>query len=110
MKLLFDENLSPKLVSILADEFPDSSHIELLGMRGATDRAVWDHAGEHGFTIVSKDNDFRQRAFLDGPPPKTIWLAVGNANTQQIAGLLRQRIERIESFVANAEEGLLVLD
>ena len=109
MKLLFDENLSPKLVGILATEFPDSSHVEILKMRGATDRAVWDYAGENGFAIVSKDNDFRQRVFFDGPPPKVIWLAVGNAGTQEISGLLRQHIQRIESFHANAVEGLLIL-
>jgi predicted nuclease of predicted toxin-antitoxin system len=51
VKLLFDENLSPKLVRLLATEFPDSSHIEALGMRGATERAVWEYTGDHGFTI-----------------------------------------------------------
>ncbi len=109
MKLHFDENLSPKLIRLLATEFPHSSHIEALGMRGAKDLAVWKYAEDHEFTIVSKDNDFRQRAFLDGPPPKVIWLAVGNAGTQEIAELLRHRINHVEAFVANAEEGLLIL-
>ncbi|CAN5597642.1 DUF5615 family PIN-like protein [soil metagenome] len=109
MTLLFDENLSRKLVRILAAEIPNCSHIEVSGMRGATVRAVWDFTADHGFTIVSKDNDFRQRVFLNGPPPKVIWLAVGNAGTQEIAELLRHHIQRIESFHANAYEGLLVL-
>ncbi len=59
MKLLFDENLSPRLVTLLAVEFPLSVHIEALGMRGTTDVSIWDHAKKHGFAIVSKDNDFR---------------------------------------------------
>ncbi|MFB3061686.1 MAG: DUF5615 family PIN-like protein [Candidatus Binatia bacterium] len=29
MKLLFDENLSPRLVELLVSEFPGSRHIEL---------------------------------------------------------------------------------
>ena len=44
-------------------------------MRGATDAAIWTYARDHGYTIVSKDNDFRQYAFLYGPPPKVLWLA-----------------------------------
>jgi predicted nuclease of predicted toxin-antitoxin system len=110
VKLLFDENLSPKLVALLADDFPRSSHIELLKMRGATDRAIWRYAGDHEFIIVSKDNDFRQQVFLLGPPPKVIWLSVGNASTQAIAGLLKLSHRRIEAFVEHPGEGLLILE
>ena len=109
MKLLFDENLSPKLVQVLAAEFPDSTHIELLGLRGSSDRAVWDFAREGGYAIGSKDNDFRQRSFLLGAPPKVIWLSVGNAGTDAIASLLRENRERISRFIGEAEEGLLIL-
>ena len=37
MKLLFDQNLSPKLVHRLADLFPDSSHVQLVGLDRAGD-------------------------------------------------------------------------
>jgi predicted nuclease of predicted toxin-antitoxin system len=33
MKLLFDENLSPKLSTRLSDIFPDSLHIRDVGMK-----------------------------------------------------------------------------
>jgi predicted nuclease of predicted toxin-antitoxin system len=59
--------------------------------------------------IVSKDNDFRQRSFLDGAPPKLIWLSVGNAGTETIADLLREKRTRIEAFDADADLALLVL-
>ena len=110
MKLLFDENLSPRLVELLAADFPGCTHIEFLGMRGATDSAVWDHARENGYTIVSKDNDFRQRAFLHGPPPKVVWLSVGNAGTRQIAALIRAGGRRLGVFDLDTGESLLVLE
>ncbi len=109
MKLLLDENLSPKLARALAADFPGSSQVELLGLRGSTDRTVWDVAGDHGYTIVSKDNDFRQRSFLYGPPPKVVWLAVGNAGTEAIRMLLLEHRDRIQAFTARTEEGLLVI-
>ena len=110
MKLLFDENLSPKLVALLANEFRGSSHIELLRMRGTTDRTIWHYAKDHGFIIVSKDNDFRQQVFLRGPPPKVVWLSVGNAGTQAVALLLKQNFQRVEAFAEHPDEGLLVLE
>jgi predicted nuclease of predicted toxin-antitoxin system len=64
VKLLFDENLSPRLIELLAGGFSDSTHVERLNMRGAADAAIWAYARDCGFTIVSKDNDFRQYAFL----------------------------------------------
>lgn len=109
MKLLFDENLSPKLVSLLTLDFPESSQIELLGLRGATDYKVWEYAKEAGFTLVSKDNDFRQRAFLLGPLPKVVWLSVGNMGTQGIASLLRENTALLETFSQSPDEGLFVL-
>ncbi len=87
MKLLFDENLSPKLVDHLADVYPNSSHIELLGMRGCTDTKIWNLAKQEGYVLVSKDDDFRQRSFIYGAPPKVIWLSVGNAGTSTIRQL-----------------------
>ena len=58
LKLLFDQNLSPRLVTRLADPFPDSSHVQDLGLGEAVDDAVWDHARHNGFCIVSKDEDY----------------------------------------------------
>lgn len=110
MKLLFDENLSRRLVHLLAPEFPGSSHLDLARMRGAADADIWRYAREHGLIIVSKDSDFRQRAFLYGAPPKVIWVSVGNAGTAAIADLLRSGLPRIQSFGQSSEAGLLVLD
>ena len=110
MKLLFDENLSPRLIRRLAELFPESQHVDLVGLHGRTDRTVWDYAGLHRFTIVSKDNDFRQLSFLKGPPPKVVWLSVGNAGTDLIGALLERSHQRIAAFLDDPEAGLLVLE
>jgi predicted nuclease of predicted toxin-antitoxin system len=109
MKLLFDENISLKLAHILEDKFPGSTHPELINLRGDTDEVLWHYARDHDFIIVSKDNDFRQKAFLYGHPPKVIWLSVGNTGTKIIAELIRSNINRIQIFVAS-DDSLLVLE
>ena len=40
MKLLFDENLSPKLARLLADLFPDSVHVRDVGLKAVDDSVV----------------------------------------------------------------------
>lgn len=79
MRLLFDQNLSRHLLRRLAIEYPDSRHVTAVGLDTATDAEIWAWAGEHAYVIVSKDSDFRQLAFLHGPPPKAVWLRMGNA-------------------------------
>jgi predicted nuclease of predicted toxin-antitoxin system len=61
MKLLFDHNLFPRLVNRLADLFPESTHVYLLGMDQVDDREVWSHAQNNGFTIVTRDSDYNER-------------------------------------------------
>jgi len=109
MKLLFDENFSPLLVALLEDLFPDSTHILTVAGPGLADNLVWALARDNDYAIVSKDNDFRQRSFLEGSPPKIVWLSVGNAGTALIALLLRQRYADLIRFNDDAGSSLLVV-
>jgi predicted nuclease of predicted toxin-antitoxin system len=109
VKLLFDENLSPRLTHDLAGEYPDSQHVRNVGLRGAEDARIWEYARAHGFAIVSKDSDFRERSYVHGSPPKIIWLDVGTAGTPAIAGLLRAERLRVEEFAVEGETSLLIV-
>jgi predicted nuclease of predicted toxin-antitoxin system len=108
MKLLFDENLSPKLAQLLAATFPDSRHVRDLGLKGHTDEEIWNYAGSNGFAIVSKDKDFYQRAVLFGAPPKFIWLGIGNCTRADLLALIRRHEPDILAF-ATSPESVLIL-
>jgi predicted nuclease of predicted toxin-antitoxin system len=109
VKLLFDENLSPRLPEVLADVYSGSAHVHDCGLGNADDSAIWQYAKENGFTIVSKDSDFQERSVLLGQPPKLVWLHVANCSTQEIEQLLRSALSTIRQFVEEAEESCLVL-
>ena len=98
MKLLFDENLSFRLCERLEGLFPGSAQVRPLGLGEADDRTIWDYAAANGFTVVSLDVDFAEKAALIGPPPKVIWLRCGNQPTVIIERLLRNHIAVIEAF------------
>jgi predicted nuclease of predicted toxin-antitoxin system len=108
MKLLIDANLAPGLAHQLADLFPGSIHVETLGL-AASDTEIWEYAKSHGFTIVSKDSDFEQRALVFGSPPKVIWVRLGNCRKGVVESLLRQRFEDITSFESDPHECILAL-
>jgi predicted nuclease of predicted toxin-antitoxin system len=101
MKLLFDENLSPKMVMALDDVFPNSAHVDRIGLGGGTDDDVWHYAKENGFMIVSKDSDFYEKSILYGHPPNVIWVKRGNCTNRQIQLILRNKIEAIAEFYQN---------
>ena len=109
MKLLFDQNLSPRLVGLLADLYPASSHLSLLGLDRALDDVVWEHARDHDFVIVSKDADFNNLSVVRGFPPKVIWLLLGNCTTAQVEAALRGNHATIEAFYADPSLGTLAL-
>jgi predicted nuclease of predicted toxin-antitoxin system len=98
MRFLFDENLSPKLVLLLADLFPNSVHVREVGLEAADDQSVWNYASSHGFAIVSKDSDMHQRSFLYGAPPKVVWVRLGNCSTSDIVDLLSRHVKTLEEF------------
>ena len=107
MKLLLDENISRRIVPPLQQEFPGTTQAALVGLDRAEDRALWEFAKAGGFTIVSKDDDFRGLLSLLGYPPKVILLALGNSTNQQIIdALLRSRSE-IEAMLANDDVGVV---
>jgi len=110
VKLLFDQNLSPRLVQLLADLFPDSQHVLNAGLGESDDRDVWQFAIENRCAIVSKDGDFRQLSFLAGAPPKVVWVRMGNCSTADIVAALRRRAGDLRDFEEAGEAALLIID
>jgi predicted nuclease of predicted toxin-antitoxin system len=110
VKLLFDQNLSPRLTKVLEDLYPGSTHVRDVGLNSALDETVWDYAARNGLTIISKDSDFHQRSFLFGHPPKVVWVRRGNCSTDQIESILRTHHADLLKFEQDAEGAFLTLD
>jgi predicted nuclease of predicted toxin-antitoxin system len=103
MKLLFDENLSPNLPGLVLAVFPGSEHVRETGLKGRTDEEIWDYARANGFTIISKDKDFYQRALFYGSPPKLIWLRLGNCTRDELLDLIQRHETDILAFESSTE-------
>ncbi|MEW5787263.1 MAG: DUF5615 family PIN-like protein [Pseudomonadota bacterium] len=109
MKLLFDENLSPRLVRVVEAAFPDSAHVHDLGLGNTEDMQVWAYARDHGFDLVTKDADYNDLGLLRGYPPRIVWIRRGNCSTADIADLLTRRIPDIQAMQDDPATGVLIL-
>jgi predicted nuclease of predicted toxin-antitoxin system len=109
MKLLFDHNLSPRLVNRLSNIYPNSQHLFFIGLDQENDQTVWEYARQGGFTFVTRDADFNELSILRGFPPKIIWIRRGNCSTNQIEEILRSHFEDIQAFGQNPNLGILTL-
>jgi predicted nuclease of predicted toxin-antitoxin system len=89
--------------------YPGSLHVRDAGLSRADDQTIWEFAAQHDFTIVTKDDDFRRRSFVFGPPPKVIWVRLGNCHTKNIEHVLRARHDDARAFLANHGAALRVL-
>lgn len=111
MRLLYDQNLSPRLVDALADlfpgpnVFPGSQHVSEAGLDRATDLEIIEYARSHFFAIVTKDADFSElmtahvsSSETPRPYPKIIWIQRGNCSTREIEQLIRENAEAIRAI------------
>ena len=106
MKLLFDANISYRIVKRLQNGFSKSKHVSSVGLLKAADFEIWLYAKKNGYTIVSNDSDFNDLSALNGFPPKIIWLRLGNTSTQNIANVLIRNENLIKDFIDSNESGI----
>jgi predicted nuclease of predicted toxin-antitoxin system len=97
------------LGKLLRNEFKDIRHVIEFDLTQSDDRRIWEFARQHRFTIVTRDRDFFERALLLGPPPKIVWLRLGNAMTSGFADLLLQSKMALEAFESDPQAAFLAL-
>jgi len=105
MKLLFDQNISYRILNLLSNDFSGSTHVKKEGLVNESDRVIWEFAKTNGYTIVSQDADFNDLSLLNGFPPKIVWIRTGNLPTKAILFLLNQHLNDLTKFIFDNEHG-----
>lgn len=105
MRLLFDQNISHRILRLLPESYHDSSSVKKENLIDSSDKKIWEYAKSFGFTIVTQDSDFNDLTALNGFPPKVIWIRSGNLRTEQIAEILTLYSKEISEFIADDNHG-----
>jgi predicted nuclease of predicted toxin-antitoxin system len=106
-RLLFDNNISHRILPKISDLFPDSAHVMLESLDEASDLDVWKFARDNALTIVTKDSDFNDLVAFRGTPPRVIWLRLGNCRVVDIEQTLRSNSTVIRDFFDDPDGGIL---
>jgi predicted nuclease of predicted toxin-antitoxin system len=109
VKLLLDENLSPRLAPRLLSLFSALTHVRDVGLRQADDRAIWDWATANDHLIVTSDSDFVEMSRRLGWPPKIIHIETCDFPFRVIEDMLRRSAVRISAFEKDATAGVFVI-
>lgn len=109
MKLLFDQNISHRIINKLDPVFTGSGHVKSEGLVNASDLEIWEFAKENEFIIVTHDSDFNDIVLLKGFPPKIIWFQTGNLKTDDLANILNNHINELTDFNNNEELGCFTI-
>lgn len=99
MRLLFDQNISFRVIKVLIDFFPECKHVFDCGLMNCEDTDIWNYALKNEYSIVTFDSDFYDISLINGHPPKIIWIRSGNSTTKEIAKLMIQNMNMIEKFL-----------
>jgi predicted nuclease of predicted toxin-antitoxin system len=109
LRILLDQNLSPKLIRKLADVMPALESVYDHDLVGASDPVIFDWARRMQFlALVSTDRDFVHLAERLGPPPKVIRIERCDFPARVIEHLLRQEALRIHAFLESDRAVLLL--
>lgn len=101
--LLFDQNLSPRLVQRLADVFPGAIHVRDVGLERAGDAEVEEYALGQGLVLVTKDADFRSEPLR----VRVIWLRIGNGSVGDMEATLRRHADGIHAVLRDPAPRLI---
>lgn len=107
MKLLFDQNISFRIIKLIEDKIPNAIHVKEVGMENSSDLNIWKFAKKNNYSIVTFDSDFVELANFKGIPPKIIWLKLPNTRTAVLATLLNNKFDQINEFLISEEMSMI---
>jgi predicted nuclease of predicted toxin-antitoxin system len=99
MRLLFDQNISFRILKMIENDFPEAKQVRELGLDNKSDLGIWNFAKANHLTIVTFDADFFDLTVLKGHPPKIIWIRSGNTSTAFLAELIIRNKDTIQRFI-----------
>ena len=97
IKLLLDQNLSPKTADFIRSLGWDAKDVRELGKGGADDADIYEFAKAEGWTLVTYDLDFSRRFMADKKLPGLILLRVHPQTVEILHPVLQDFLQRVKS-------------
>ena len=102
MRFLVDAQLPPGLVQFLEQRGHEAKAVRDVGLREAQDRTIWGFAISDKWVVVTKDEDFAERAIQAQIGPQILWLRIGNSTNRVLFAWLEPLLP---NAIANLQAG-----
>lgn len=100
MKVLIDQNISQRILPLLAHQFDILNHVRQLGLTDADDYEIFMFARDNGYqAVITADEDFIKLINQFSQPPKIVWIRAGNCSTRVLSELLTDKVQMIREFI-----------
>lgn len=109
MNLLFDQNISPRILRVLTTEFTNCQHVRFVGLENSSDFEIFQYAKRNDLAVVTFDSDFVDLNAMYGTPPKIVFLNTGNLTTKNISELLSKNNLRVIHYLDTESDNILEL-
>ncbi|MCI1187202.1 DUF5615 family PIN-like protein [Hymenobacter sp. DH14] len=110
MRLLLDENVSWRLAAQLRPHCEVVLHVRDIQLDNSPDTSIWRYARQHGYDIITKDEDFVRLVVANGFPPRIVALQNAQVPVGQLAAFMVAHLPQLRQFLgAQTEFGLLML-
>jgi predicted nuclease of predicted toxin-antitoxin system len=105
VKLWLDAQLSPALCGWLAETFAvEASHVREFGLHEAEDPELFEAARAAAVdAVITKDRDFVDLVERLGPPPKVIWITLGNTSNANLKRILAATLRDVLALLEQGE-------
>ncbi|HST51302.1 MAG TPA: DUF5615 family PIN-like protein [Pyrinomonadaceae bacterium] len=104
MIIWIDAQLSPAIAAWLTENFAlFALAVRGLGLREATDHAIFLSARSASVLVMTKDSDFVRLLEELGPPPQVIWLTCGNTSNSRLKQILTRALPKAISLLKSGE-------
>jgi predicted nuclease of predicted toxin-antitoxin system len=100
MKVLIDQNISHRIITVISFLFDELAHVKTLGWLDWDDHGIFMAARRLQYdAVMTLDEDFNKLLLQHGTPPKIIWLKTGNCSTKRLAEVIISNKDIIERFL-----------
>ena len=104
MRLLLDENISWRLTAYLRPHCATVLHVRDIQLDNSPDTSIWRYAKQHGYDVMTKDEDFLRLVLAEGFPPRVVAVQNAQVPVAKLAEFLLARLPQIASFLGEQTE------
>jgi predicted nuclease of predicted toxin-antitoxin system len=91
---------------LLSAKRVEAVHVLELKLNDSDDEQIWEHAAAHGFVVISKDDDFQNRATHRGTV-QVVWVRLGNCRNKALFATFENQLPAVISAL---ERGTSVIE